>query len=83
MIMATMNVSLPAPMKQWIEKQIGTGHYSNVSDYVRSLIRQDQEYQAKVSALRQALVVGEESGVAEESVLDIWQKVKAGGGPDV
>ena len=81
--MATMNVSLPAPMKQWIENQIGTGHYSNVSDYVRSLVRQDQEYQTKVIALRQALAAGEESGVAENSVLDIWQKVKSGSGPDV
>lgn len=78
MTMATMNVSLPAPMKQWIENQICTGHYSNVSDYVRSLIRQDQEYQAKVNALRQALADGEESGIAENSVLDIWQKVKSG-----
>ncbi|MBI3186775.1 MAG: type II toxin-antitoxin system ParD family antitoxin, partial [Gammaproteobacteria bacterium] len=42
--MATMNVSLPDLMKKWIEEQIKTGHYSNVSDYVRDLIRRDQEY---------------------------------------
>ena len=37
--MATMNVSLPDPMKDWVEAQTRTGRYSNASDYVRDLIR--------------------------------------------
>lgn len=37
--MATLNVSLPDPMKDWVETQVKTGHYSNASDYVRDLIR--------------------------------------------
>ena len=37
--MATMNVSLPDPMKDWIEGQTRTGRYSNASDYVRDLGR--------------------------------------------
>ena len=41
--MATMNISLPDPMKQWVEEQADTGRYSNASDYVRDLIRRDQE----------------------------------------
>ena len=41
--MATMNVSLPDPMKDWVEAQAATGRYSNASDYVRDLIRRDQE----------------------------------------
>jgi len=41
--MATMNVSLPDPMKRWVEDQKLTGSYSNASDYVRDLIRKDQE----------------------------------------
>ena len=36
--MATMNVSLPDPMKAWVEAQVETGHFSNASDYVRDLI---------------------------------------------
>jgi antitoxin ParD1/3/4 len=42
--MATMNVSLPDLMKEWVEEQIKTRHYSNASDYVRDLNRRDQEY---------------------------------------
>ena len=41
--MATMNVSLPDQMKQWIEDQVATGRYGNSSDYVRDLVRRDQE----------------------------------------
>lgn len=80
--MATMNVSLPDPMKDWVEDQIRTGHYSNVSDYVRDLIRRDQEYQGQREALIQALIVGEKSGVSSRSVGDIWRDVKARHTPD-
>ncbi len=37
--MATMNISLPDPMREWVESRIDTGLYSNNSDYVRDLIR--------------------------------------------
>jgi len=62
--MATMNVSLPDPMKDWVEAQVKGGKYANSSDYVRDLIRQDQLYQEKRRALIQALIEGEESGSA-------------------
>jgi antitoxin ParD1/3/4 len=41
--MATMNVSLPDPMKTWVEARLKDGSFSNTSDYVRHLIRRDQE----------------------------------------
>lgn len=69
--MATMNVSLPDPMKVWVEEQIAGGKYSSASDYVRDLIRRDQEYREKVEALRQAIREGEESGVSQRSIDDI------------
>lgn len=39
--MATMNISLPDEMKEWVENKSGDGKYANVSDYVRDLIRRD------------------------------------------
>ena len=41
--MATMNVSLPDKMKQWVEDLVATGRYGNASDYVRDLVRRDRE----------------------------------------
>lgn len=63
--MATMNVSLPDPMKLWVEAQARTGRYSNASDYVRDLIRRDQERAVSLAQLQNAISEGIESGVAE------------------
>ncbi|MFO7812158.1 MAG: type II toxin-antitoxin system ParD family antitoxin [Pelovirga sp.] len=64
--MATMNVSLPDQMKNWVEECVKSGRYANASDYVRDLIRQDH---IKLEQLRQALIEGENSGPS--SGLDI------------
>ena len=63
--MASMNVSLPDPMKAWVESQTGHGRYSNASDYVRDLIRKDQERQSAIIALQAAITEGVESGTPE------------------
>ncbi|MDA0909699.1 MAG: type II toxin-antitoxin system ParD family antitoxin [Proteobacteria bacterium] len=60
--MATMNISLPDPMRQWVETQIEGGKYSNNSDYVRDLIRKDQEHNDKLRSLQAAITRGFESG---------------------
>ncbi len=66
--MATMNVSLPDPMKVWVEAQTKDGRYSNASDYVRDLIRRDQECRATASLEIKALLEkAEASGVGTRS----------------
>lgn len=60
--MATMNVSLPDPMKDWVEAQAASGRYSNASDYVRDLIRRDQERQAALIDLQQLVAEAQASG---------------------
>lgn len=64
--MATMNVSLPDQMKDWVERQADTGRYANASDYVRDLIRRDQEKAAKIAHWQQLIAEAEASGPAEE-----------------
>jgi antitoxin ParD1/3/4 len=66
--MATMNVSLPAAMKAWVEEQAGTGRYSNASDYVRDLIRRDQERADKITAMQRLVDEAEDSGVSAKSM---------------
>jgi len=64
--MATVTISLPDPMKDWIEGQASNGQFSGVSDYIRDLVRQDQGRKGEREALIQALIKGEESGPARE-----------------
>jgi len=45
--MQSMNISLPDPMKQFVDGQISTGRYSSVSEYVRELIRDDEKRKAQ------------------------------------
>ncbi len=63
--MTTMNVSLPAPMKAWVESQAKSGRYSNASDYVRDLIRRDQERQSAIVELQHLVDQGLASGTPE------------------
>lgn len=63
--MATMNVSLPDPMKSWVEERLHDGRFSNTSDYVRHLIRRDQEREEAIALLQRAIDAGVESGAPE------------------
>ncbi|MBB3351480.1 type II toxin-antitoxin system ParD family antitoxin [Rhizobium sp. L9] len=65
--MATMNVSLPDPMKDWVEAQAKSGRYSNASDYVRDLIRRDQIRGDKVAAMQRFVDDGLKSGIGSRS----------------
>jgi antitoxin ParD1/3/4 len=44
--MQSMNISLPEPLKEFVDRQIATGRYSSASEYVRELIREDEKRKA-------------------------------------
>ncbi len=62
--MATVRKTIPLTDQQdnWIKAQIEGGHYTNDSEYIRDLIRREQERSAQVEAVRAALIEGEASG---------------------
>lgn len=79
--MATMNISLPDAMRDWVESQLETGLYANNSDYIRDLIRKDQQRTQKQVQLQQAIVAGIESGDAgalDMQAIKQKARVKAG-----
>ena len=45
--MDSMNISLPGPLKSWIDEQVAEGRYSNASEYVRELVRADEKAKAR------------------------------------
>jgi antitoxin ParD1/3/4 len=75
--MATMNVSLPDAMKTWVEDQTKTGRYGNASDYVRDLIRRDQERADKIAAMQKLIDEGLASGVSEQTFDEIIEEVRS------
>jgi len=73
---ATMNVSLPDAMKEWVEGQAGTGRYSNASDYVRDLIRRDQERREKIAAMQTMVDESLASGISPNSIDDMMKEAR-------
>ncbi|MBF0400843.1 MAG: type II toxin-antitoxin system ParD family antitoxin [Magnetococcales bacterium] len=45
--MQSMNISLPEPLKQFVDGQIAQGRYSSASEYMRELIRADEKRKAE------------------------------------
>jgi antitoxin ParD1/3/4 len=41
--MSTMNVSLPGELKTFVDERVGHGGFGSTSEYVRDLIRRDQD----------------------------------------
>lgn len=78
--MQTMNISLPDPMKQYVEDQVTAGAYSSASEYVRELVRADQKRHAK-EQLEQVLLSAINSGdpieVTSEMVAEVRQRLRA------
>ncbi|WP_255265389.1 MULTISPECIES: type II toxin-antitoxin system ParD family antitoxin [Sphingobium] len=71
-----MNVSLPDAMKEWVEGQAGTGRYSNASDYVRDLIRRDQERREKIAAMQTMVDESLASGISPNSIDDMMKEAR-------
>jgi antitoxin ParD1/3/4 len=56
-------ITLTERQDDWIKAQISAGHYTNDSEYIRDLIRREQERSGHIDAIRHALV--ESSGAPQ------------------
>jgi antitoxin ParD1/3/4 len=43
MAMTSLNISLPDPLKAYVEERVASGDFGTPSEFVRNLIRQDKE----------------------------------------
>jgi antitoxin ParD1/3/4 len=72
--MATMNISLPDSLRDFVESRVNEGGYSTASEYFRDLVRSDQkrESQQRLEAL---LLEGLESPAHELTSAD-WDHIR-------
>jgi antitoxin ParD1/3/4 len=75
--MAQMNVSLPEGLKAWVESRVSNGRFSSASDYVRDLIRRDEEKARKLADLQAAIDDGIASGVDPREPAEIIEAIIA------
>ena len=72
--MKTVTISLPEKLKEYIDDQVATGDYGSVSEYMRTLLRDDRKVKAQ-EKLEAMLLEGLESTASEMTPED-WQDVK-------
>ena len=67
--MSTMNISLPDAMKAFVDEQLDSRGYATCSEYVRELIRMDQDRQ-RLRALLLEGAASDPSGLADTAYFD-------------
>ena len=72
--MQSMNISLPDPLKQFVDGQVALGRYSSASEYVRELIRADEKRKAE-EQLEAKLLEGLNSSESELTPKD-WSVIR-------
>ncbi|WP_460110610.1 type II toxin-antitoxin system ParD family antitoxin [Pseudomonas sp. S3_H04] len=74
--MATVRKTITVTDQQdhWIKAQIEAGHYTNDSEYIRDLIRREQERNAELETIRAALREGESSGKPRPFDPEVFKK---------
>jgi len=73
--MATMNISLPDPMREFVEKEVTEGGYTTTSEYFRDLVRAAQKRKAD-ARLEALLLVGLESGESAPVTRQDWEEIR-------
>ena len=71
----TMSFALPEAMRSYIDERVRSGSYGNTSEYLRDLIRRDQEAQA-AKRLRELIEEGLNSGPASELSPADWAALR-------
>jgi antitoxin ParD1/3/4 len=66
------SITLTAQQDAFVKSLIEQGFYTNDSEYVRDIIRQDQERRRQRLYLNEALIEGLASGTSANSLEQIW-----------
>ena len=69
-------ITLTSQQDQWIKAQIAGGGFTNDSEYIRDLLRRDQEQNAKFVVLKAAIQEGLDSGISDKTVLEVWKEAE-------
>lgn len=78
--MSTVRKSITFTDQQdkWLKTKIASGDFTNDSEYVRDLVRRDQERDNKLMDLKNAIEEGLQSGRGKLKIKDIIEKVDNG-----
>ena len=67
-------ITLTDQQDAWIKSRIIDGDFTNDSEFIRDLIRKDQERSQKILNLQRLVNEGIESGIGSKDIDDIWNE---------
>jgi antitoxin ParD1/3/4 len=73
--MESMNISLPGPLKEFVDSQVAAGAYSSASEYIRRLIREDQE-RSQREEIDQKLLEALDEGHSTPMTPQDWEDIR-------
>jgi antitoxin ParD1/3/4 len=73
-----MNISLPEPLKEWVDSQVAAGGYGTASEYVRQLLRDEQQRRLR-DQIDRTLLESLDSGPSTPMTADDWDRIRREG----
>ncbi len=75
MAMSSLNISLPQPLKKYVDERVKRDGYSTPSEFVRELLRSDQKRRVE-EKLEFLLAEGVDSGEPVEADEAFWDGIR-------
>jgi antitoxin ParD1/3/4 len=79
--MGEMSFDFPPELRRWIEVRLAEGRYADAEEYVRDLVRRDQEqasaWEEDTARVRQLIAEGEASGISEVDPFELIDRLIA------
>lgn len=72
---ATLNISLPENLREWVDQQVQHGGYGTVSEYFRQLLREEQKRTVR-EQIEVRLLAAFESGEPIPVSAEYWQQLQ-------
>lgn len=76
MAMVKRTYSITDTLDQYVKGRVGSGEYASDSEYLRELIRRDQEENREIAYIRARLIKAEQSGISEKNREQLLAEIK-------
>lgn len=74
--MSHLSVSIPPALKQWVDERIAQGRYASAADYLRDLVRRDQDNAQDDRRWLQTMIdEGTASGIVDMEPEDVIEDI--------
>lgn len=79
--MNDMTTSFPSDLEHWIASRVAEGRYLDAGDYLRDLVRRDQEgllpeTPEDVAWIRKQVEIGLNSGICEKNAFEVLEEIR-------